>query len=228
MRGRCSLPEEIVLELSDLRFALRLWVRRPTLVVVAGLSLGLGIGATTAMYSLLSGVTHHRFGFADEDRVVVLWNTDVDGVGAQSPPTYDVVQALLASGRSFEGLGLHQPAGIPVTLSGAGETVRVSQTPVDVNGLAITGVPPALGRTYRLDDFNDVVKEKEGRAIVISDDMWHRQFAGAVDAIGKTVRVDGEPRIVIGVMPRGFVLTVWRMSPSGLPATSGRSRTHVG
>jgi len=196
-----------VLELSDLRFALRLWVRRPTLVVVAGLSLGLGIGATTTMYSLLSGVTHHQFGFADEDRVVVFWNTDVDGVGPQSPPTYDVVQALIASGRSFEALGLHQPAGIPVTLSGAGETVRVSQTPVDVNGLAVTGVPPALGRTYRLDDFNDVVKEKEARGIVISDDMWHRQFAGAADAIGKTIRVDGEPRIVIGVMPRGFVLT---------------------
>ena len=196
-----------MLEPSDLRFALRLWLRRPTLLIVAGLSLGLGIGATTTMYSLLSGVAHYRFGFAHEDRVVVFWNTEVDGVGAQSPPTYDVVQALLASGQSFEAMGLHQPAGIPVTLSGAGDTVRVSQTPVDVNGLAVTGVPPALGRTYRLDDFNDVVKEKEARGIVISDGMWQRQFAGAGDVIGKTVRVDGEPRIVIGVMPRGFVLT---------------------
>ena len=196
-----------MLDLSDVRFAMRLWVRHPTLVVVAGLSLGLGIGATTTMYTLLDGLTHYRFGFADEDRVVVLANTEVEGVGAQSPPTYDVVQALLASGRSFEGLGLHQPSGIPVTLSGAGETVRVSQTPVDVNGLAITGVAPALGRTYRLGDFDDLVKEKEARAIVISDGMWQRQFGGAANVIGKTVRVDGEPRIVIGVMPRGFVLT---------------------
>lgn len=196
-----------MLALSDIRFAMRLWVRHPTLVLVAGLSLGLGIGATTTMYTLLSGVAHYRFGFADEDRVVVLSNTEVEGVGAQSPPTYDVVQALLVSGRSFEALGLHQPAGIAVTLSGAGETVRVSQTPVDVNGLAITGVPPALGRTYRLDDFNDVVKEKEARAIVISDGMWQRQFGGAADVIGKTIQIDAEPRIVIGVMPRGFVLT---------------------
>jgi len=196
-----------VLDLSDLRFAVRLWVRHPTLVLVAGLSLGLGIGATTTMYSLLSGVAHYQFGFAAEDRVVVLWNTNVEGSGPLSPPTYDVVQALLASGRSFEALGLHQPAGIPVTVAGPRETVRVSQTPVDVNGLAVTGVPPALGRTYRLDDFNDVVKEKEARGIVISDGMWRRQFDGAADAIGRTVRVDGEPRIVIGVMPRGFVLT---------------------
>jgi len=196
-----------VLELSDLRFALRLWVRHPTLVIVATLSLGLGVGATTTMYSLLSGVAHYEFGFAAEDRVVVLSNTNVEDGAALQPPTYYVVQALLESGRSFEALGLHQPAGIPVTLSGAGETVRVSQTPVDVNGLSITGVAPALGRTYRLDDFNDVVKEKEARSIVISDDMWRRQFNGAADAIGRTVRVDGEPRIVIGVMPRGFVLT---------------------
>jgi putative ABC transport system permease protein len=196
-----------VLELSDLRFALRLWARRPTLPIVAGLSLGLGIGATTTMYSLLSGVAHYEFRFAAEDRVVVLSNTQVDDGPAEQPPTYDVVQALLASGRSFEALGLHQPAGIPVTLSGAGETVRVSQTPVDVNGLAVTGVAPALGRTYRLDDFTDVVKEKEARGIVISHDMWQRQFDGAADAIGRTVRVDGEPRIVIGVMPRGFALT---------------------
>ncbi len=196
-----------MLELSDLRFALRLWTRHPTLIIVAGLSLGLGIGSTTTMYSLLSGVAHYEFGFADEDRVVVLSNTQVDDGPAEQPPTYDVVQALLASGRSFEALGLHQPAGIPVTLSGAGETVRVLQSPVDVNGLSVTGVPPALGRTYRLDDFNDVVKEKEARGIVISDDMWQRQFNRAADAIGRTVRVDGEPRIVIGVMPRGFVLT---------------------
>jgi putative ABC transport system permease protein len=201
------LPEEIVLELSDLRFAWRLWVRHPTFVIVAALSLGLGIGATTTMYSLYSGVAHYAFGFADEDRVVVLFNTDTEDGAAVSFPTYDVVQALIASGRSFEALGLHQAAGIPVTLSGAGETVRVSQSPVDVNGLAVTGVPPALGRTYRLDDFNDVVKEKEARAIVISDGMWRRHFNGAADVLGKAVRVDGEPRIVIGVMPPGFVLS---------------------
>src|SRR5215213_6813451 len=100
---------EIVLELSDIRFALRLWARHPTLLIVAGLSLGLGIGATTTMYSLLSGVAHYEFGFAAEERVVVMSNTNVDGA-AQSPPTYDVVEALIASGRSFEALGLHQPA----------------------------------------------------------------------------------------------------------------------
>jgi len=196
-----------VIELSDVRFALRLWARRPTFVAVACLSLGLGVGASTTMYSLLSRVAHYDFGFADEDRLVVLSSTNTEEGSDQQPPTYDVVQALLESGRSFEALGLHQPADIPVTLSGAGETIRVSQTPVEVNGLSIVGVAPALGRTYRLDDFDDVVKEKEARAIVISYDTWQRHFKGAADVIGRTIRVDSEPRIVIGVMPQGFALT---------------------
>jgi hypothetical protein len=83
----------------------------------------------------------------------------------------------------------------------------VSQTPVEVNGLSVVGVPPLLGRTYRLDDFTDVVKEKEARAIVIGYDLWQRHFNGAADVIGRMIRVDAEPRIVIGVVPPGFALT---------------------
>ena len=196
-----------MLELSDVRFALRMWARQPTLILVASLSLGLGVGATTTMYSLLSRVAHYELGFANEDRLVVLWNTNVEQLAGQRPPTYDVVQELLQSGRSFEAFGLHHPYGVPVTVSGAGETLRVAQTPVEVNGLSVAGVPPILGRTYRLDDFKDVVKEKEARAIVISYDMWQRHFDGAADVIGQTIRVDAETRIVIGVMPQGFALT---------------------
>jgi putative ABC transport system permease protein len=193
--------------LADVRFALRLWARRPTIIVVATLSLGLGVGATTVMYSLLSQVAHYDFGFANEDRLVVFSSTDPQA--GEQPPTYEIVQALLQSGQSFEGIGLHQPADIPVTFSGAGETVRVSQSPVEVNGLSIVGVAPVLGRTYRLDDFADVVKEKEVRAIVISYDTWQRYFKGAPDVIGRTIRVDAEPRTVLGVMPKGFALTPW-------------------
>jgi hypothetical protein len=82
---------QIVPALFDIRFALRLWVRHPTLIAVASPSLGLGIGVTTTMYSVLSRVAHYDFGFADEDRLVVLWNTNTEGGADQQPPTYDVV-----------------------------------------------------------------------------------------------------------------------------------------
>jgi putative ABC transport system permease protein len=92
-----------------------------------------------------------------------------------------------------------------VTLSGD-VVSRVAQMPVNENGLAVTGVPPFLGRTYRREDFEDIVKQKEARAIVVSYETWQRLLGGAPDVIGRTIRVDGEPRTVIGVMPRGFRL----------------------
>ena len=198
-----------MLDLSDVRFALRLWRRHPTLVAVAGLSLGLGVGATTTMYSVVNKVSNYELGFADADRLVAVWSTNTEEQQNRQPLSFEIVQALLERGGSFEAFGMFQPAGIPVTFSGTGETVRVAQTPVNVDGLSIVGVAPLLGRTYRLDDFDDVVKQKEARSIVISYDTWQRHLGGSPDVIGSTLRVDGEPRTVIGVMPRGFTLVPW-------------------
>ena len=136
-----------MLKLADIRYTFRLWLRHPTLVIVAGLSLGLGIGATTTMYSVVNRVAFYELGFADVDRLAVVWNTN-SGQGAnEQPPTYEIVEALLKRGGSFESFGLFQPGGAPVTLSGTSETVRVEQMPVDVNGLSIVGVAPLMGRT---------------------------------------------------------------------------------
>ena len=96
-----------------------------------------------------------------------------------------------------------------MTLTGTAETSRVSQVPVDVDGLSVVGVPPLLGRTFRLVDFEDVVKQKEARAIVVSYDTWQRRLGGAAGVLGMSIHVDGEPRTIIGVMPRGFTLMPW-------------------
>ena len=81
--------------------------------------------------------------------------------------------------------------------------------PVDVNGLSIVGVAPLLGRTYLPEDFADLIKQKEARSIVITYETWQRRLGGAKDVIGSSFHVDGEPRTVIGVMPRGFKLIPW-------------------
>ena len=195
--------------LGDLRYALRLWKRYPTLVVVAGLSLGLGVGATTTMYSVVNRVSHYELGFKDVDRMVIFWNTQPDKGIDRQPPTWEVVQALLKNGSTFEAIGLAQFGGAPVTLSGAAESSRVLQMPVDVNGLSVVGVSPLLGRTYLPEDFEDLIKQKEARSIVISHETWQRRLGGMEDVIGKSFHVDGEPRTVIGVMPRGFKLVPW-------------------
>jgi putative ABC transport system permease protein len=196
-----------MIQVSDFRFALRLWRRHPSLVLVAGLSLGLGVGATTTMYSVVNNVAHYRLDFKDVDRLAVFWQTDRER-GGQQPPDWEMVQALLEHGHSFESFGFFQGGGAPVTLSGV-EVSRVSQMPVDANILSLLGVPPFLGRSYRTEDFEDVVKQKEARAIVVSYETWQRLLGGVPDVVGKTIHVDGEPRAVIGVMPRDFRVLPW-------------------
>jgi putative ABC transport system permease protein len=217
-----------MLDLSDVRFALRLWRRHPTLVIVASLSLGLGIGATTTMFSAVNRVAGYELGFQDEDRLVTIWNTSTEsGNINQQPVSWEIVQPLLERQGSFEAIGMFQPAGIPVTLSGTTEATRVRQTPVNVDGLAITGVAPLMGRTYRMDDFEDVVRQKEARSIVISYDAWQQYFEGSPDVIGRALRVDSEPRTVIGVMPRGFSLVPWLDGISFWAATDLRPIPYV-
>jgi putative ABC transport system permease protein len=194
--------------IADVRYALRLWRRYPTLVVVAGLSLGLGVGATTTMFSVVNNVANYKLNFKDVDQLAVLWTTDREQGNDQSPPDWELVQAILQHGHSFETFGFFQGSGAPVTLSGV-EVSRVLQMPVDVGGLSITGIPPFLGRTYRRGDFEDVVKQKEARSIVVAYETWQRLLGGARDVVGKTIHVDGEPRTVIGVMPPGFRILPW-------------------
>ncbi len=195
--------------LTDLRYAVRLWKRHPTVVVVAGLSLGLGVGATTTMYSVVNRVAHYDLGFKDVDRMVILWSTDPERGNQEDAPTWEIVQAILKDGSSFESFGMAQLGGAPVTLAGTAEASRVLQMPVDVNGLSVVGVAPLLGRVYRPEDFGDLIKQKEARSIVIAYDTWQRRLGGIKDVIGSSFHVDGEPRTVIGVMPRGFKLIPW-------------------
>ena len=194
--------------LADARYALRLWRRYPTLVLVAGLSLGLGVGATTTMFSVMNNVANYKLNFKDVDRLAVLWTTDREQGNGRTPPDWELVQAILQHGHSFESFGFFQGGGAPVTLSGT-EVSRVLQMPVDVGGLDIMGVPPLLGRTYRREDFDDTVKQKEARAIVVTYETWQDLLGGARDVVGKTIHVDGEPRAVIGVMPPDFRILPW-------------------
>ena len=161
------------------------------------------------MYSVVNRVTHYELGFKDVDRMVIVWNAEPEKGINEQPPTWEIVQALLKNGSTFEAIGLAQFGGAPVTLSGTAESSRVLQMPVDVNGLSVVGVAPLLGRTYLPEDFDDLIKQKEARSIVISHETWQRRLGGVKDVIGTSFHVDGEPRTVIGVMPRGFKLLPW-------------------
>lgn len=198
-----------MIRMSDVRYALRLWRRHPATIAVAALSLGLGVGATTTMYSVVNRVAHYELGFADADRLVVVWNTNPEKGIQQQPLDWEILHTLADRGQSFESLGFFQGGGMPVTIASTSESARVVQMPIDVNTLSVVGVKPLLGRTYRLEDLDDVVKQKEARAIVISYDMWQRRLGGSPGVVGTSIHVDGEPRTIIGVMPKDFKLIPW-------------------
>jgi len=198
-----------VIPLSDARYTLRMWRRHPAMIAVAGLSLGLGVGATTTMYSVVNRVAHYQLGFADPDRLVVVWNRNPEKGIEQQPLNWEIVRTLLERGHSFESLGFFQGGGMPVTIASNAESARVMQMPIDINALSVVGVKPLVGRTFRLEDLDDVVKQKEARAIVISYDMWQHRLGGSPDVVGTSIHVDGEPRTIIGVMPGNFALVPW-------------------
>ena len=165
---------------ADFRYALRLWRRHPTLVLVAGLSLGLGVGATTTMYSVVNKVAHYELGFKDADRLAMLWThrhrardrraAAELGDRAGRPASTDTRSRPSASSRA---------AARRSRSRAVEETSRVQQMPVDVQRPRDRRASqPLLGRTYRLEDFDDVVKQKEARAIVVSYDTWQRRLGG--------------------------------------------------
>ena len=137
------------MDFSDVRYTIRMWRRRPSFVAVASLSIGLGVAATTTMYSLVNRVAHYELGFADVNRLAVLWSTDTArGINEQPPNVRDRAGPHDA-GTAFESFGFFQGNGAPVTLTGPSGASRVEQMPVDVNALSIVGIKPLLGRTYR-------------------------------------------------------------------------------
>jgi hypothetical protein len=87
------------------------------MVIVAGLSLGLGVGATTTMYGVVNRVANYQLGFADSDRLAVLWTGNAERGIRQQPPSWETVHAVLEHGHAFESFGFFQGGGAPVTLS---------------------------------------------------------------------------------------------------------------
>ncbi|MDR3699071.1 MAG: ABC transporter permease [Candidatus Sulfopaludibacter sp.] len=180
-----------------MRHALRTLLRQPTFIVVAVLSLSLGIGATTSVFSVVDRILFRSLPFRDSDRLVSL--------GLQAPVLpYDF---LLGAG--YLKLKQHVPAGLEAVTSWVGvadcdltdgEPVRLSCAAVESTFLATLGVTPVLGRSF-------TAAEDDPRApktAVISYGLSQSRFAGRPDAVDRVISVDGQPTRVVGVLPRDF------------------------
>jgi predicted permease len=180
----------------DFRVAARGLVRAPTYTVVAGLTIALGIGATTSIFSIVNGVILKPLPYPNAEEIVVVWRTGQGVVrGVLSYPDFDDWRR---ENSTFASLGGHaEHMGVFEWDEGATQLVgeRVS---VDV--LPLLGVHPVLGRW-----FTDDEDRLDGpRAILLHHRLWHQRFGGDSSVVGRTIRIDDRLHTIVGVMPPEF------------------------
>jgi len=183
--------------LMDLRFALRMLVKNPGFTAVAATALALGIGADTAMYTIVNGALSWDLGLENRDRIVIVTSTNVTRShdwGASYPDFRD----FRSQTKSLSGLAAYQMA--PVNLSDHNALPeRYFCVQMSANGFSVVGHKPLLGRDFIPED------ERPGAppVLILGYHVWRDRYASDPSIIGKTVRMDEVPRVVIGVMPPG-------------------------
>ena len=184
--------------LQDLRYALRSLLQRPGFTLVAALTLALGIGANSAIFSVLHGVLLRPLPYADPAAIVLphtRWSANPRGPFSL-PEYFDLreqTQALDRVGAYSNGT---------LTLTGAGEAERLRAGYVTADALPVLGVAPVLGRGFTAEE------DAPGRpaVVVLGDGLWRRRFGGDPAIVGRTLTLDDIPTTVIGIMPPGFQL----------------------
>ena len=208
-RDRRGLP---LLEtaLQDFRFALRTLRKSPGFTAVAVLTLALGIGANTAIFTVVYGVLFRPLPFPEADRIVELVEMN-QGQSGEMDLTATQLQRLREFGQVFEHIAGWTDVGFNVAVGNAAEHVR--GTPVSADYFQVLGVHPAIGREFLPEE-----DRGEGqRVAILSHALWKRRFGGELSAIGQKILLSGEAYSVIGVMPAGFDARGYSDINPGLP-----------
>ncbi len=182
----------------DLRYAIRMLLRSPGFSFIAIATMALGIGATTAIYSVIDATLLHPLPFPNASKLVRIQD-DLPGVGAEG------VGISVPEWRDLESSGIFQSValtgtGANVNLTGTAQPLRLSFKQVTPNYFAVLGVDAQLGRVFDPGD----VTPGYNLEVVISDGLWRREFEGDPNILGKAVHLDNDVYHVVGVMPRGF------------------------
>ena len=185
--------------LQDVRYALRTLRGTPGFTAVAVIVLALGIGANTAIFSLLSAVVLRPLPFPDPERLVMVMDDfrPVGGPPRSEPTLADYVDWRDGS-KSFEQLAAYLP--VNYNLTGGGEPERLAGVRATTNLFATLGLQPVLGRTFVADD------EGPGAlpVAVVSTELWQRRFSADPGLVGRTITLDGLQRTVVGIVPPDF------------------------
>jgi putative ABC transport system permease protein len=201
--------------IQDLRRGIRLFARRPGLALAAVCSLALGIGANTAIFSVLNAVVLRPLPFPRADRLVIVWETSDDNDRRPVAPANYV--DWRRDSRSFASLAAYDT--FAANLTGRGEPERLRAAGASGDFFATLGVQPLLGRTLLA---SDDAPGAEAVA-VLTHGLWQRLFGGTTTAIGQALILDGRPHVVVGVLPEHFRMPlaetaeIWTNGDRGIP-----------
>ena len=192
-KGRTTMDTVV----QDIRFTVRSLVRRPGFTAAVVLTLALGIGANTAIFSVVNAVLFQRLPFADPDRLVMVWE-DASSFGfPRNTPAPGNYSAWATQINAFDGVAALDMRDF--NLVGDGEPEKIGGAGVTANFFTVLGVQPRLGRVWRPDE--DVPGT---RVAVISHALWVRRFGGDEGVLNRPVQFNGFSYAVIGVMPPRF------------------------
>ena len=183
--------------LQDVRYALRSLGRHKSFVAIAVLTLALGIGANTAIFSIVNAVLLQPLPYSDPSRLFVVYEVHPAPV-LRTRLSAENFLDLQREARSFDTLGAYSGTGF--TLSGRGEPEFVTGQAISAELLDALGVQPLLGRRFR-------PEENEGgrdQVVLLGHALWQRRYGGDPSIVGQTITANGKPYTVIGVMPAGF------------------------
>jgi putative ABC transport system permease protein len=183
--------------LQDIHYALRLLWKRPGFTIVAVLTLALGIGANTAIFSVINAVLLAPLAYEDPDRLVGVWERQVISNDNQQPVSLLNFEDWKEQNQSFEQLAMIRIGTFNLTQKG--ETERITGARVSSNLYTLLRIKPILGRAFT---------EAEGKpgaepVALISYGLWQRRFGSDMQLVGRALQVDGIPYMVVGVLPNG-------------------------
>ena len=184
--------------LQDLRFALRSLVRRPAFTVLILATIGLGIGANTAIFTVVNSVLLQPLPYPEPSELVMIWEQDRVRGWERVPASAEDFLVWQAESATMEAISGGVPSSF--SLTGEGSPERVPGFRVAAGFFDVFGVSPALGVPFGA---SANVAEQD-RKVVLSDGLWNRRFGGDPTIIGRTVQIEGAPYEVVAVMPPGF------------------------
>lgn len=192
--------------LQDIRHALRMLVQSPGFTAIAILTLALGIGANTALFSVVNGVLFNPLPYPQPDRMVALYSRT--STFAQSSISYPNFLDWQRNNQSLAAIAAYRSDNF--NLTGAGEPERLRAEMVSADFFSILGVTPLIGRDFTAQD------DHAGAApvVILSEGFWKRKFGGSQQLIGQAITLNGTPYTVVGIIPANFFFMGSNFRPS--------------